>query len=353
MDRSWSDTLSEILTFLPFGWSLCEVTYKKRDGRNSRYSDGQYGWKAISLRSQDTLNRWNLDDANNVISMEQIAPPDYQIRTIPYERCLHFRTRAEKNSPEGTSILRHVFRSWIFKKRMEEIEGIGVERELTGLPLLIPPENLDLWNSNDANAKVLLDRAEQLVRSIRMDQHQGVVLPHGWELKLLASSGQRTFNTTDMISRWDARIAVTMLADMILIGHERVGSFALVASKTKLFASGLEGYAKAIAEVFNRHGIPKLLRINGFNLEKPPYVQFGPVEPPSLKDLGDYVSRLSGAGLQLDEPLTRYLRQIANFPPPPATSEETSETSETEFDPDAGDLLPGEGEGEDFREVSP
>jgi hypothetical protein len=206
--------------------------------------------------------------------------------------------------------------SWVFKKTFEEIEAIAVERELTGLPVLTPPAGMNLWNPNDADAAKVLDRAETLVRNIRADQHQGVVLPAGWSLSLLASSGSRLINTTEILSRIDQRIAVTILADMLLIGQDRVGSFALVAAKTTLFSTALQGITKSIADVFNRHAIPRLLRANGLSTESPPQLVFGPVETPDLKSLADYVNKLVGSTvLTPDSKLERHLREVAGFPP--------------------------------------
>ena len=46
MQSTWIDTISEILSFLTFGWSYHEIVYKRRMGRTkdsrtrSKYSDG-------------------------------------------------------------------------------------------------------------------------------------------------------------------------------------------------------------------------------------------------------------------------------------------------------------------------
>ena len=68
--------------------------------------------------------------------------------TIPMSKALLFRTKSRKNNPEGRSILRNAYRSWYFKRRIQEIEGIGIERDLAGLPVMHGPEGLDLWNDD-------------------------------------------------------------------------------------------------------------------------------------------------------------------------------------------------------------
>ncbi len=335
--QPWIDVLSSILTFLPFGWSYHNVVLKKREGfnrdprRNSKYNDGLIGWRKISLRGQDSLDRWELGENGSILGMWQRPPPTFQEFFVPIANSILFRTKPEKNNPEGTSVLRNSVRPYYFKKHLEEVEGIGVERELTGLPVMTPPEGVDIWNTKDDEARNALNQAETIVRSIRRDEHEGIVKPFGWELELLASAGQRTYDTSEIIGRWDQRIAVTLLADMLLIGHEKVGSFALVTSKTKLFSVAMEGYAKQIASIFNRFAIPRLLLVNGMSVEKPPQMEFGPIETPSLKELGEYVAKLSGAGFVLDEDLDKYLRQVANFPEPLGPPAEVVDV----FDPNA------------------
>src|SRR5262245_15616143 len=60
MSSSWADTLSEILSFLPWGWSYLELVYKVRGGmdtddpaKRSVFNDGKIGWRKWAIRSQD------------------------------------------------------------------------------------------------------------------------------------------------------------------------------------------------------------------------------------------------------------------------------------------------------------
>jgi hypothetical protein len=322
MVQPWNEVLDQALTCMEFGFSFLRTTLKNRRGPNrdhrfsSRFNDGLVGWRDMTLLSQDTLDHWIFDEDGFVKGWVQDPPQGGEEITIPIDRGLHFRTLIGKESPEGQSVLRRAFRAHQFKKRMEEVEGIGFERELTGLPVLIPPEGLDIWNTNNPDASALLTRAQNVVRSLRRDQHEGLVLPFGWTLDLMSSAGSRTYNTSDIISRWDSRIAMALLADMILIGHERVGSFALVASKTKLFSSALQGFATIVEEVFNRKAIPRLLVANGMSVDRPPQLKFGPIETPSIKELGEYVWRLARTEqFNLTDEDRRHLRQIADMPP--------------------------------------
>ena len=271
-----------------------------------------------AIRGQETLLRWDFDPNGGIQGMVQQPPPDFQIRTVPIERSLLFRTRTNKNNPEGKSLLRSAYRSWFFKKRIEEIEGIGIERDLAGLPVLIPPEGVDLWNTSDATAATSKTDAETLVRSIRRDEQEGVLIPFGWELKLLTTGGRRQFDTTEIINRYDQRILMTVMADFLLLGSKQVGSFALASSKTSLFAAALGGYLDSVSGVVNQHAIPSLLALNGMRPEKKPVLTHGDIESVDLEVLGEYVQRLSGSGMELfpskDGKVERYLSEQAGIP---------------------------------------
>lgn len=336
MSHTWTDFLTEVLSMLPFGFSWHEIVYKRRDGesddptKRSRYSDGKIGWRKLPIRSQDSLSEWGWDEDGGIRTFVQIAPPRYQRVDIPIERSLLFRFASHKDNPEGRSILRSAYRSWYFKKRIEDIEGVGIERDLAGIPVIYRSAELA---SQDAEFKKIL-------RNIRRDEQEGLLLPmvydeNGKELlrfELMSSPGQRQINITQVIDRYDKRIAMTVLADFILLGQQSVGSFALASSKTELFATAIGAVLKSIAEVMNRYAIPRLLAVNGIAPKGPkgmPQLVPGDLETPDLQQLGAWITALAGAGAPLfpDDELENHLRKISNLPlksegkgiaPPPA-----------------------------------
>lgn len=339
MSWSWWETLNEIFSMLVYGWSYFEVVYKRRGGpvldpeHKSRFTDGKIGWRKWAIRGQDSLVRWKLDDHDGIEGMYQQAFPVFKEIFIPIQKALLFRTDTERNNPEGRSILRTAYRSFYFKRRIQEIEGIGIERDLAGLPMMTPPEKVDIWNTKSPEMVILKAEAERIVRSIRRDEQEGIVKPWNWKLELLTTGGRRQFDTNAIIGRYDQRIAMSVMADFLLIGHEKVGSFALASSKTKLFATALAGFLAGIRDVINRHAIPKLVALNGWSAELSPTIQFGDIETVDLSELGKYITDIAGAGLLFpDKELERHLRAQANLPPPEEGAEPPPEPPEP--DPD-------------------
>ena len=331
MERTWADTLSEILSFMTYGWSYHEIVYKRRVGKsnspitNSKYTDGLIGWRKLPIRSQDTLYGWEYkdDDSDDLVGMIQEPPPTYRHITIPIEKALHFRTRSRKDNPEGRSILRTAYRAYYFKKRLEEIEGYGMERDLAGFPVLYAPSDVPIWDE-DPDMQQILARAEAIVSSIRRDAREGLVLPggfeqgSGWKLELLASGSRRQFDTNAIIDRYDKRIATSVLADFVMLGQAAVGSFALADNKTKIFALAIGTYLDVICEVFNNQGIPRLININGEHFKgitDYPKMVHGDIEERDLGSFTTFLKEMVGIGVLVpDESLEEEIRRIGKLP---------------------------------------
>ena len=334
MQDTWIDTISEILSFLTFGWSFHEIVYKRRMGNTkdprmkSKYNDGLIGWKKLPIRAQDTLYQWEYDTEDNLLGMTQMPPPDFGTFTIPMEKALLFRTKSRKNNPEGRSILRTAYRPWYFNRRIQEIEGIGIERDLAGLPVLYGPEGLDLWDENMPDNIRIRKGLEDIVRNIRRDEMEGVVLPYGYKLELLSSGGNRQFDTNAVINRYDTRIAMTVLADFIFLGHEQTGSFALSSDKTELFAVAIGAFLDIICETFNRQGIPSLIDINGKHfagITDYPKMTHGDIEDVDITKMSQFIRDMTGIGVLVpDDGLEDYIRQVGHLP------ERTSDTREND-----------------------
>lgn len=308
MTQSWSDFISNTLSMLAYGWSYFEQVFQ-------RQQDGSVIWKKLAHRKQSSMERWEIDDVGEVQGLWQRPAPDYRLVYLPMVKSLLFRTESAGNNPEGRSILRNAYRSWYFKKNIEEIEGIGIERDLAGLPILKPPENFKI-DGDDTETKNALAWAKKLVASVRRDEQDGIILPFGWEFELLGSPGQRQFDTTTVINRYNKEIAVTVLAQFIMLGMERTGSYALAKEQTDMFYLCLEGWADAIGSTFNRHAVPTLFGLNGVSKEmRPlPYIVHTNIHKYSLKDLASYVSSLAKNNcLVVDEDLKAYLKRYARL----------------------------------------
>lgn len=320
MSGTWSSFIDDLMSFFEYGWSYMEIVYKKRNGNgtkakcSSKYDDNRIGWRKISGRAQTTLQRWEIDEYGSIRGMYQYT--DKGVVFIPIEKALLFRTTTARNNPEGKSFLRGAYRPWYFKKHIEEVEGIGIERDLAGLPVITAPAGLDLFDKNNPKAIQTKNDALKLVSSIRRDRNEGVVLSDGWKIELLNSGGTH-MDTSGVINRYDQRIAITMLSDIVMMGGDKVGSFALAKTKESLLAAALDAQLANVVDILNEIAIPRLFALNTFTgLSGFPKFKVTSVITPNLTDLGNFIRALSGAKMPLfpDIDLENYLRRMVNFP---------------------------------------
>jgi hypothetical protein len=365
MSMSWGDFICEAFSMLPFGWAFHEIVYKQRKGyqkpgakeASSKHKDGKVGWRKLPLRAQETLDRWEFGEDGGLVAMIQKPPPDYRDRVIPMEKGLLFRTKVYKGNPEGRSVLRSAYVSWFYKKRIQQIEGVGIERDLAGFPIFWLPSAF-LADDAQEEQKSVVAAFNEMGKNIRRDKQEHMIMPleydqNGnkvYDFTLTNAGGTRAFNTSEIIARYNKEIAMSVLADFILLGHENVGSFALSSDKTDLFAVALGTFLDQIEDVLNRYAVPRLFELNGFPMDNLPKISHEDIETPNLGDLGTYIGALVNAGVPLfpDDELEAYLREVAGLP---ELSEEVKRAREERqqegMDDEIGAAGGGSGEGGD------
>lgn len=358
MSDAWPELVGQLLSFLGWGWSFFETVYKLRGGDSndphyrSQYNDGLIGWRKWAIRAQESLERWQFDPEGGVQAMIQRPAPDYVARTIPIDKALLFRTTAEKGSPEGRSLFRNAWSAYYYKREIQRIEAIGIERDLAGLPVALVPVEL-LSDAPTSAQTTTLNAIKDLIRNIRRDEQEGVVFPLAYtqdgkptyELKLLSTGGTRAFDIDKVIARYDQRMAMSVLADFLLLGHEAVGSKALSVDKTELFTEAISAFADVIAAVINQHAVPRLHRLNGWDMRLRPELRHGRIEHVDLDAFASAILKLTQAGMPVfpnadverhlyetfDLPVPAEVREGA-APRPEPTSEEPEDEGEAELE---------------------
>lgn len=301
MSHSWNDHIIEAMTMLPFGFSLFEIVYKR--------VGGQLLWRKFAIRGQDTVHRWLFEDDGGVGGVVQMGAPSYRLIEIPIEKLLLYRTRVEKNNPEGRSILRTAYPSYYFWKHISQTEGIGIERDLAGLPVVKLPEDASTDEDDpDSDAS----KAAEIVRNIRNDEQAGVVLPYGWDLSLLSTGGTRQFDTDTIIKRYESRMLMSALAQFLVLGQDKVGSLALSSDQTDFYTMSVNATADIVAETFSKYAIPRLLALNGLDPEGI-VLDHSPAGDVDLSGLADFLQKTGSmiTWLPTDEV---WLRSVAKLP---------------------------------------
>ena len=292
MEDSWGDLLSEILTELVFGFSVFEIVYQER-------ADGRLGWLRWSPRAQDSIDHWvRSDDGRDLLGFVQIAAPDWNSVTVPLSRCVHFKTRRRNQSPEGVSLIRPAFGPFFMKKHIERLEGIGIERDLTGVPVMRVPDSV-YGDTTQMNSY------RDMVANIRQNEAAGLVLPSTrdangnleYDFTLVATAGQHQIDTDKIVQRYARDIMRSLLVDWLMLGDQGGGSYALGVSKAEVFGSFVQSILDSIADTITNQAIRTLVALNGGAAEAAPSFVFDRLNKRDVAAVTNALVQLANAGI--------------------------------------------------------
>ena len=335
--HSWDDFIAAALTELVYGWAVFEVVYQ--------VVDGQLWWHKFAFRAQDTLHEWILDEVGELEAFAQVTRGGGKV-IIPAQKLIHFRTNPSDGRPEGRSWLRRAYRAWYFKKRVEDIVTIGIDRDLNGVPIARIPPDVLLAGPGDAQ----YDAAKKIVTGLKVDELQGILWPKAldpdtgadlWDLDLLSTSGRGKTDPLAFIRVQSMDIAAVMLAQFVGLGRDAVGSRALAEPQQELFQTALGALLDSIEEQFHRQATEILLRVNGLEEGR---IVHGELRDLDLEGISNFILRTAQAGATWFDPEggnMDELRQIAGMQPVEAVEIEAVSTTTT---PTRGAEVEGEGD---------
>jgi len=258
MTHSWNDHIVDALLMTFYGWSMFTVTYEKV-GSNML-------WRKFKMLGHDTVMRWLIADDGGLEGLQQW--PHLWPDPIPIERMMLYRFRKTRNNPEGESVLRPAWVPWYYIKNVQQIEAIGIERNIAGMPVITPPQGADM-DGDDG------DKAELIVRNVRNDEQAGVVLPppngegdhQKWVFELLAPGGSQVVDTNLVIGRYEKRMLMASLSQFLMLGMDSVGAMATFDGATDFFTMAVNTIAGIIGDTFTKYAIPRLLKLNGMDAD--------------------------------------------------------------------------------------
>ena len=330
MAHTWKDYISEVFSMAWFGFSFFEKVYKYRRGaspdatQRSQYTDGKIGWRKFGIRSQESMDGWEFDPEGGIQGMWQRVEPGFKRVLIPIDKAILFRTTTLKNNPEGRSLLRNAYRSWFFLKRLQELEAIGIERDLVGLPVMqLPPA----YFAKDASQekKAVVSAYQKTISQIRRNENEGVVMPSerdpmtdkptGFKLSLLTSGGTRSVDASKAIERHEKRIAQTLLTHWLFLGIDGVGANSLSMDMTSVFSAALGAIADIVEETHHRYGTQELVLLNGYPIEACPRIKHGAIEKRNLTAFTKMILDLTTSGIvKPDSKLEDFVRAETGLP---------------------------------------
>lgn len=366
MEHSWAEFIRDVLSMNIYGFSVHEKVYRKRYKANgSMFNDGVIGWKKLPIRSQETIQEFKFSaDGNDITGVTQNISGvtdvynRYSSRvtteiTLPRSKFLLFRAGKHRGDPFGVSPLRDAYLAWRFLTALEDLEAVGVSKDLNGLPvLMLPPQYL----SADATPeqKAIKTYYENAMKNLQMNQQSAMILPNAFDpeskkplfsLELLSVDGKKAFDISKIKEYYRNLIYTSLFSDILQMGQSATGSFALGSIKNSLSGAAAEGMIKVICEVLNQDLIRQTYEINGWDASRRGTLDYDNLEDTDLETVSKFWQRVASVGLvEKDREILNAVRIAGGVDPLPldlAPQQEliTPETSR------AGDGMTTPGEG--------
>lgn len=327
MQLTWADFMSEVMTFISYGKSLFEVVYKRRLGddtdpsKHSHYDDGLVAWSKLGYRAPETQRRWVWAN-QRIVSWEQNLT-NGGLAVIPMEKLVLFRTAARGGNPDGFSMLKRVYTPWYHKMQIQVIEGVGLERDLAGLLVVMLPDSV--LKGTTAEDVRELAYWKKVVRNIKRGTQEGILASSQRdntgnarvEVKLMNSGGVRQFDTSKIIERYRSEIVTAFLAGFMTLGQQGTGSYALGETLADFFRNALSAWLDMICEAFTEQAIHRLMIVNGVDRRYWPKLGHDDPDSMSLQVLATYITALKNASILDDSyELAKSLHERAGLPAP-------------------------------------
>ena len=306
MTNGFDSLLQEILTCVSRGFSIFEKVFESSDADEFT---GSIKWRKFAYRAQRTIDRWNLDNTGGLTSVHQdFMSTQYSVSTdIPIEKLLVFTYNREGSDYSGQPLFRACWRDYYYKDALQKIEAIGLERFWIGIPWIRLPQT---------STKADKDKAFDIVKKIRGDEAAGLVTPDNWvfEIVRVATEGG---SMADVISRYARNIFLTGLAQFLTLGEKSSGSWALSRDQSALFLFSLNAVAdNVIADTFNRHAIPQLIKMNWPKIKQFPQLKHEDLEQIDLKGFFENLATAVTAGFLTspDQEIEQEVRKMMGLP---------------------------------------
>ena len=337
MQGTMADHIEEAISMIPLGFAPCEIVTKQRSGgSDSRFKDNYWGIKKVPLRDQFSIYEW-VYEGEDPVAFRQMGTE--KSGTVPLWKTLHYRASNYLNNPNGWTFLMNVHRAYSLKRKMQDSEAIGVERDLCGLPTFrLPEEIMNQANEvgSDGKPTVAALNAQQKVRSaiqavsdMRFNKSGGLIMPSNtyaedgdgdrtakWDFKLTTTAGQRSIDVRTAIRDYDRAIARGLMMQFLHLGDRSTGSFALSSDQSDIGIRALMSFANRIAGEWNKKLITLIWAVNRFDPKYMPKLRASELNKDGISQVGKFLADV-GRGAELwetDEQARMALARLANLP---------------------------------------
>ena len=347
MASPWATVIRKLAMFPFNGFAVLEWTAKRRD-------DGLIGIADVESRPCETIIRWNVDPSGTVLGCFQRTTASNEVE-LPRDKIIYAVDDVLTESPEGVGLFRHLAVISHKLRAFEDLEQVGFENDLRGIPVAYGPmgELLDqakLKGPAEGASWLagMLKPLKDFVQGHVRNKELGVVLPSDtyrtkdeaqtpsaakkWSVELLQGNATGFDGIAHAIKRLNSEAALLLGVEHILVGAEGgSGSHALSKVKTDGFYLLVTAILTDCVEIMERDWLGPIARLNGWDDEIVPTLAVEAISETDVNEVADVLLKMAQAGAVLtpDDPAIGEVRDMLGLSRPP------------EVDPLDASLLPG------------
>lgn len=307
---SWPRTIRRIAMFIFIGYSVHEWTAKRRD-------DGNITIGKIGHRPQSSIFRWDMEEDTDVRGVWQRLANGREV-LIPRAKMIYAVDDALTDHPEGTGLFRHLRRATKRLKAFEDLEEVGYENDLRGIPVAsIPMGEIDQKAKKmGAGAAAYISRVKapfmKFVKGHVRNKKQGMLIDSAtyrstdearspssvrkWLVELLQGEGGAFDPISNAIKRIKEEIALALGTEHLLIGQDGAGSLALSKTKTGTFYLTMIAVMQELVDIMQRDWRDPIWEMNGFPEELKPTLAAEEIRDEDIEKITSALAKLVQAG---------------------------------------------------------
>lgn len=333
MDVGWSRVVRRAGMYRYHGFGIQEWVALKRE-------DGLIGLRTIEQRPQHTIERWEVDEDGTLLGVWQRSPQTGQDLWLPREKIVYMVDDMLTDSPEGMGWFRHLIEPAQRLKSYLDLEAMGFERDLSGIPIgRAPIAALNTAVKNNVMTQQQADAAiNGLRRFVQMEirkKNTGMILDSQhfndttadgpkasavaqWGIELLTGSSGSLPQLSAAIERLTVEMARIMGVENILVGSGGDGSLALSKDKSNNLYLLVNSTLVDMAGQFNKDIVDTLWALNGLPAEMKPSLKTEDVAFRDVEQVAKALADMATAGAVLapDDPAVDDVRDLLGIARP-------------------------------------
>lgn len=357
---SWRRVVRRAAMYRFYGFSVQEWTAKRAD-------DGSFTYGDIAPRAQLTIEKWDTDETGKVLGVVQRSPQTSEDLYLPRPKLMYVVDDTLSDSPDGLGLFRHLVSPAQRVARYEQLEGLGFEHDLRGIPIgrgpftelsqmeadgtltsaqraaIEAPMRQFIQNhTQTANLGLLLDSITY------EDKNEGRPSPNKqWDIDLLKGSATSFAENAAAIERLNREMARILGVEQLMLGSGSAGSHALSQDKTNSFFLLVDGALAEIRDSVENDLIDRLFKMNGWPEEMKPTTETEAVRFTDIEQIAATLRDMASAGAVLDEadPVVDEVRDLMGVSRrPPELVPDVDETDDSLLGAGPDDSVPEDGQ---------